>query len=78
MKLPTRKQWRAYYLTEILQHSQREAASAMGVSQPMVSHHLAFLRAKIPALQPCSAVNTITPNFISYDPDMDYDVIRRF
>ncbi len=78
MKLPTRKQWQAYYLTEILQHNQRQAASAMGISQPMVSRHIAAVMAKIPILVPASAMNTPPPNLLSYDPGMDYGIVRQF
>ncbi len=78
MRLPTKRQWQAYYLTVILQNTQREAASAMGVCQQMVSRHLAVVAIKLPALPPDSAVTTTMPNVISYDPGMDYDVMTRF
>ncbi len=78
MRLPTHKQWRAYYLTAILQNTQLEAASAMGVSQPMVSRHLAAVGLKLPLLCRESAENITTPLFLSYAATMDYDVQRQF
>ena len=79
MRLPTSKQWRAYYLCVVMGNKQREAGSAMGVSQPMVSSHLAAVRAKIPLISRAdSAVNITMPRFISYDPSMDYSVRHQF
>ena len=78
MRLPTRRQWQAYFQTEILQNTQRQAASAMGISQPMVSQHLAVVMVKLPVLAPDSAKNITMTNFISYDTGMDYDVKHRF
>lgn len=79
MRMPTPKQWRAYYLCDIIGNRQREAGSAMSISQQMVSKHLQAIRVKLPmANVPDSAINTTMPKFLSYDPSMDYGVRHQF